>query len=254
MDWRREWQCFLLAVQFLTRLPTPRDLAYSDEASTRAARYYPLVGALVGLIGAVVLLATALVLPQSLAVLLSTGATILATGALHEDGLADCADGLGGGHTRERFLEIMRDSRIGTYGAVAMGLCIATKVVALAAMPVPLACILLITGHGISRMAPVFVIARYSYARAEGAKFTAPSVSARSHRIAWMTTLTLCLFLIAVIGALTAGVAFAVAALAAGAMTYLYHRRLTGYTGDCLGATQQMAELGLYLGALACLV
>jgi adenosylcobinamide-GDP ribazoletransferase len=178
-------------------------------------------------------------------------ATLLATGAFHEDGLADAADGLGGGLTRERALEIMRDSRIGTYGALALGMALALKFAALAALAPADAAALVALGHGISRYAPVAVVARHPYARETGAKFTAPSVSAAGHRVALATTLALAAALALALGPGGALAALAGAALLAALGARRYLRRLGGYTGDCLGATQQMAELGLYLGALA---
>ncbi|RBI83898.1 adenosylcobinamide-GDP ribazoletransferase [Rhodosalinus halophilus] len=249
--WRDEIGVFALAVQFLTRLPVPQDLAFSEGRLLRATRYYPLVGLLVGAIGAGVLLTAAMLLPWPVAVLLSMAATLLATGAFHEDGLADAADGLGGGLTRERALEIMRDSRIGTYGALALGMALALKFAALAAFAPADAAALLILGHGISRYAPVAVVARHPYARETGAKFTAPSVSAAGHRAALATTLALAAALALALGPGGALAALAGAALLAALVARRYLRRLGGYTGDCLGATQQMAELGLYLGALA---
>ncbi|MGY3439600.1 MULTISPECIES: adenosylcobinamide-GDP ribazoletransferase [unclassified Marinovum] len=235
----------------MTRLPVPRDLAFSDSAMLRASRYYPLVGLLVGGIGALVLWLASLVLPMMVAVLISTGATLLVTGAFHEDGLADCADGLGGGLTRDRCLDIMRDSRIGTYGAVSLGLVLALKVATLAQLPMSLAAVLLITGHGLSRMAAVYVITRHAYARETGAKFVAPSVSPASLRIALITSALLAVLLLATTGPGLALTALGTGALAAAILTRAYLRKLDGYTGDCLGATQQLAECGFYLGALA---
>jgi adenosylcobinamide-GDP ribazoletransferase len=247
---RREVQVFLLAVQFLTRLPVPRDLPFSEERLTEATKFFPLVGLVVGLIGAGVLWAAAQVLPMTVAVLLSTAATIAATGAFHEDGLADAADGLGGGMTRERTLEIMRDSRIGTYGAVTLGLTLALKVTALASLPLSVALPLVALGHGISRYAPVAVIFTSAYAREEGAKFVAPTISAGGHALSLASGAVLLVCLLWAIGPAALAGAVAGAVLAAG-MARIYLRKLGGFTGDCLGATQQMAELGLILGVLA---
>lgn len=247
---RREVSVFLLAVQFLTRLPTPRDLPFSEARLTEATKFFPLVGLVVGAIAAAVFWGAALVFPPVVAALLSTAASIAATGAFHEDGLADAADGLGGGMDRDRALAIMRDSRIGTYGAVTLGLTLALKVAALAALPVAAACALLLLGHAISRYAPVAVVYLAEYAREEGAKFVAPTISAAGHNLALACAGAACLAFGMVLGpAALAGLA--AGALLAGGMARLYLRKLGGFTGDCLGATQQMAELGLLLGALA---
>ena len=155
---------------------------------------------LIGLFAAAVFLAAHRVFPPVVALLLATAATCLLTGALHEDGLADTADGLGGGATRERALEIMRDSRIGAYGALALGLTLALRVAALAAMPVGLAAAALVAGHGASRASAVLVIATSRYARPDGAgAFTAGGIAPARLGLA-LATAALCLALLAVAG------------------------------------------------------
>lgn len=246
----REAQVFLLAVQFLTRLPVPRDLPFSERRQAEAAKYYPLVGLLIGALGAIVLWLTGQLFPMVIAVLLATAATIAATGALHEDGLADAADGVGGGLTRDKALEIMRDSRIGSYGILAVGLTLALKVAALSAMPLWIAVTTLCLAHVISRYAPVLVIFTAEYARAQGTKFAVPTISATGHYIALACAALAALILFALIGP-AAFLGLGCSVFLALIVTRLYLRKLGGFTGDCLGATQQMAELGLYLGVLA---
>lgn len=251
MGWRQERQSLFLAVQFLTRLSTPRDIGFSDAAQARSMGYYPLIGLGIGALVALVLAASAQVLPMPVAVLLSMAVGLLATGGLHEDGLADCADGLGGGVNRDRALEIMRDSRVGTYGVLTLGVVLALKAAALSALPLSLACALLIAGHGLSRMAAVQVVSRHAYARTDPAKFARPQVTPKAYRIAVLTAA-----LTAAVLALATGPGLALTALTMGglagvAITRLYLYKLGGYTGDCLGATQQLAECGFYIGALA---
>lgn len=243
-----EWHLFLLAVQFLTRLPVPRDLPFSDDLLIRATRYYPLVGLVVGAIGATVLIVLAQALPLPVAVLLSMAATILATGAFHEDGLADAADGLGGGLTRERALEIMRDSRIGTYGAVTLGLTLAIKAAVLMGFAPLDAAIALLVGHGCSRMAAVQVVARDAYARDVGAKFVAPTVTPDGYRFAALTALVLFAGAVVWFGPVAALIGAGIGGLAGLVFRSMFLRKLGGYTGDCLGGMQQVTELGFYLG------
>ncbi|MFP7571439.1 adenosylcobinamide-GDP ribazoletransferase [Marivita sp. S2033] len=243
-----EWQVFLLAVQFLTRLPVPRDLPFSDDLLIRATRYYPLVGGVVGAIGALVLLLMSQAVTMPVAVLLSIAATVFATGAFHEDGLADAADGLGGGLTRERALDIMRDSRIGTYGTVTLGLVLALKAAVLASFTAADAAMAVLVMHMISRMAAVSVIATHDYARDVGAKFVAPTVSRDGFRFALLTTAVPVLAAMLWFGIGATFMALLVAVLAAGVFRHIFMRKLQGYTGDCLGAVQQFSELGLYLG------
>ncbi|MCH2095927.1 MAG: adenosylcobinamide-GDP ribazoletransferase [Rhodobacteraceae bacterium] len=248
---RQEWQLFLLAVQFLTRLPVPQELPYSDDLAIRSARYYPLVGLGVGGVGAGVLLTAGLVLSWPVAVLLSMGATLLLTGAFHEDGLADAADGLWGGATPERALEIMRDSRLGTYGAVALAMMLSLKAAILMALSPTDATVLLIAGHTLGRMACVHVIATTQYARDVGTKFVAPRVTADGYRVAFATSLAVVVMVTLWIGGVAAGSAVVVCVALAQLFRLIFVRKLGGYTGDCLGGVQQLAEVGLYLGAAA---
>lgn len=132
---RAEVRYFFVALGYFTRVPVPKAIGYAAGDLDQAARYFPLVGACVGAWGALVYLAALRVLPASIAVGLSMAATLLATGAFHEDGLADSCDAFGGGYTRDDVLRIMHDSRIGTFGAVALIVALGLKWQALAAMP-----------------------------------------------------------------------------------------------------------------------
>ena len=123
---RSELPGFLVAVQFLTRLPLPFEVDYTPEAARASPRWYPGAGVLIGLITGLVYWAAALLFPPLIAVLVSVAAGLVMTGGLHEDGFADACDGLGGVRPRERVLEIMRDSRIGTYGVLGLGLMVGT--------------------------------------------------------------------------------------------------------------------------------
>ena len=164
----QQLRLFFIALQFFTRLPIPRWVGFEQAWLHHASRYFPAVGLVVAAIAGGVYAAAALVLPPPVAVLLSTAAGIYATGAFHEDGFADSCDGLGGGHTRERVLEIMKDSRIGAYGAIGIGLMLATKVAALASMPKLAVLGALLAAHPLSRLMACSLIWRMEYARAEG--------------------------------------------------------------------------------------
>jgi len=249
---REQWAIFLLAVQFLTRVPVPASPGFTPERLTAATRYYTLVGALIGGAVAGVYALAGLLWPPAIAVLLSIAAGLALTGAFHEDGLADMFDGVGGGLNRERALEIMKDSRIGTYGAAALILALALKAATLAAMP-PLAAILvLVAGHGLSRFSAVLVIATSAYVRDHGtAKPVAEEMRRESLLIAGVTALILLLALAWGLGITAALLGLAGLALGHWGMRRVFERKLGGYTGDCLGAVQQGSELGLYLGILA---
>ncbi len=247
---RDEWQVFLLAVQFLTRLPVPGDLPFSDDRMVRAAGYYPAVGALVGVIVAAVFWVGFSLTTPGVAAFAALAAGLLATGAFHEDGLADAADGLVGGQDRSAVLRIMRDSRIGSYGALALIAVLGLKATTLAGLGAA-APVALIAGHTISRLAPVLVIANMDYAREEGSKFTAPVVDQRGLWIAGCTAAVLAIGLAVWLGPGAMVTGLGVAGICGWLFVRLCQRRIQGYTGDCLGAVQQICEAGLYLGVLA---
>ncbi len=250
-----EARIFLLALQFLTRLPLPAELGYTPARMAATARWHPGVGALIGaLVGASFHLA-ALRFPPLVAALLSTGVGLLLTGCFHEDGFADACDGLGGAVTRERALEIMRDSRLGTYGAAGLGMILALKIAALAALPLALVPWVLIAGHALSRGSSVLVLATSTYVRDHGtgkpvADGIGPAGLAFALACAGLTLAPLGLAA-SELRAILAGL-FGLA-LGHLAMRRGFERRLGGYTGDCLGAVQQTSELGFILGVLAAL-
>ncbi len=252
----QQLRLFFIALQFFTRLPIPRWVGFEPAWLHHASRYFPAVGLVVAAIAGGVYAAAALVLPPPVAVLLSTAAGIYATGAFHEDGFADSCDGLGGGHTRERVLEIMKDSRIGAYGAIGIGLMLATKVAALASMPKLAVLGALLAAHPLSRLMACSLIWRMEYARAEGkAKPLAQEMRSGEFAIAALTavlsaagSVALGWLSLAALGAGLAGMLLATLWLAR-----KLQQRLGGYTGDCLGAVQQLTEAVFYLGALACM-
>ena len=254
---------FLLALQFFTRIPVTGRLAdwvgYSPAMLRASAAHFPGVGWIVGGVGALVLWLALRGLPAGplgalVAALLSTAATVWLTGVFHEDGLADTADGLGGGTTRERALEIMKDSRIGSYGSVTLLLALGLKLALLALIAqqgAASATMALLVAHVLSRLAPLLVMARLPYvADAAGSK-SKPLADAVSGG-ALVLALLWCVPALALLGRLT-DVAGAVLALLLWLLVVAYQqrllrRRLQGFTGDTLGATQQLSELALYLG------
>ena len=244
---RRELEYFFGALRFFTRLPVPDWVGHSAEALNHSARYFPLVGALVGLIGALAFALTSFFWPKTLAVLLAMAATILVTGAFHEDGWADTVDGFGGGWERERILEIMKDSRIGTYGAIALALMLLGKFMALVELDALLVGPALIAGHAFSRLCATLVMRGLDYARSEGkAKPLATRIGNGELALAGLFGLLPLLMLppMATLAAVT------LALLATLYLGFKFEKRLGGYTGDCLGATQQLAEIAFYLGLL----
>lgn len=255
----RELRLFLTAVQFFTRIPVPAWVGHSAQQLSQAARYFPLTGIVVGAICAAVLLIAAQVLPLTLAVGLSMTMSILITGAFHEDGLSDFADGLGGGFTREKALAIMKDSRIGTYGAIALVLVLLLKYQSLLAIcgthSQLYAAAALIAAHGFSRLMAASLMLTQNYIRDDDsarAKPAAQQISRTSFTIALLTGIApLGLILAAGAHGFNIFAAIAAALLMRIYLAWRLQKRLGGYTGDCLGAVQQLTELAFYLGLLA---
>jgi len=198
----------------------------------------------------VVYLAAALLWPQPVAVLLSMAATIYATGAFHEDGLSDTVDGLGGGWDKQHILDIMKDSRVGSYGVVTMVLALLGKFTVLAALSGALVPLALVAGHALSRLCATALLATMDYVR-EDAQSKAKPLATRLSAAALLVALG---FVSAGLALLPLEKALAGCVLAALVTLWLaakFKRWLGGYTGDCLGATQQVSEIAFYLGLLA---
>lgn len=245
-----------VAVQFLTRFPVPGLRDFQPEWTARSTRYFPLIGALVGLVSAGVFVAASEIWSGVLPALLAVAVGVLITGAFHEDGLADTLDGLGGGQTRGRRLEIMKDSRIGTFGVVGLGLTLAIKVAALGNLPVSTGALALVTAHAGGRAAAVIAMRLLPYAgdrdRAK-VKPVADGVTSKEVFIAVLFAILALIPLLAVTP-LTACVALAAGGAVATLMARAAARLIGGWVGDTLGATEQMFEVGFLLacaGALA---
>lgn len=249
-----EVRLFFVALQFFTRLPVPRWVGHDPRWLSQAARYFPAVGFVVAIITGLVYILATLLWPQSVAVLLSVIAGIWLTGAFHEDGFADTCDGLGGGSTTDRALAIMKDSRIGAYGAIGILLMLALKTTGLIDMPPATVVAALLLGHPLSRLCAVSLIWRLDYAKDDGkAKPVAEHMSSHEFGIASLIVVVAFL-LVAISGwAPLDGVLFGIllAGIATFWMARMFRRRLGGYTGDCLGAVQQVAEVAFYLGVLS---
>lgn len=250
---------FLVAAGYFTRLPVPAWVGWSSSELNRAARYFPLVGALVGLVSAGAMGLTTLVLPAALAVCIGMAASILLTGAFHEDGLADSADGFGGGYEPAQVLRIMKDSRIGSFGSIALILVLLTKFLALSALldqSLATAAAVLVMAHAASRAAALGVMALLPYVR-DGETSRAKPVAEGIGTREWLTGAALGLLpmALAVAAALvpwsSALVALGLALITIMLCARYFRRRLGGYTGDCLGATQQLCELVIYLAFCA---
>ena len=272
---------FLLAVQFFTRIPVVGRLAdwvgFSPAMLRASAAHFPGVGWLVGTLVAALTALLLAYLPESgfsplVAAVLGTAFGVLLTGAFHEDGLADVFDGLGGSPDRERALVIMKDSRVGAFGAIAMFLVLLGKVSLLALLGSvngELLCAALFVAHGVSRTWPLFLVRWMPHVgdlAGSKSKPLADQISGKSLGVAlvWcLLGLALTLYLQDMVNfidldiendsaqerlLIALGCALTASGLAFLVMWRWFLRRLQGFTGDCLGATQQVCELAFYLG------
>ena len=255
---------YLLAVQFFTRIPVTGRLAdwvgYSPAMLRASAAHFPGVGWLVAAVAAAVYAALhwglgAQPFAPLVAAVFCTLATVVITGGFHEDGLADITDGLGGSYDRERALDIMKDSRIGAFGAMALVLVLLAKVSLLAllgAHSLSAALCALLGGHVLSRFWPLCLVRMLPHV-GDSAKSKSKPLADQISNAALAAAGLWCFMPLALVWRAQAALFLIVAVLcsAAGAvhMARRFAQRLQGFTGDCLGAVQQVSEVGFYLGA-----
>ena len=247
---RQQFNLFFTALQFYTRLPAPKWVVYRPENLSLATAYLPLIGWIVGIIaGGVWFVANYLTNP-SIAVLCSMIISILLTGAFHEDGFADVCDGFGGGWTKEKILEIMKDSRVGTYASVGLILILALKFALLQSITGWENTIMavLVSGHALSRLMPVFVIYMLPYSRDTDSK--AKPVAQKPPFSVLVTAIVFGVLPVFGMAVLLGQSLLLAAILILGLVTILLARYFSkwigGYTGDCLGAIQQVCEVAFY--------
>jgi adenosylcobinamide-GDP ribazoletransferase len=228
------------AVAFLTRVPMPHPQGAMPANFVRAHRLFPLVGAAIGgAVGLLYLGMRVIGLPDLGAAALALGVSAVLTGALHEDGLADVADGFGGGRDAAAKLEIMRDSRLGTYGALILMVSFVAKLSALAALPDAFVVQSLIAAHALARGVLPVMAMRLSYARKDGLAANAGRPDMTTAGTAGALALVIALMSLPWIQALCAALAAAACAIG---MALLAHRQIGGQTGDVLGGAEQLSE------------
>lgn len=249
-----ETERFFDAVRFLTIVPTPpTKTAPQPDWLARSLKYFPLVGIGIGAGSAIVLLLAGQIWGPFVAALLAIIAGTVITAALHEDGLADTIDAFGGGWTIERRLEIMKDSRIGAYGTLALGFGVALRIAALTQLPLWAGVFALIASHAAARATAGFVINAMSYTgdiTAMKVNYAEMPLRAAEIRFALITVAiaALPLALISVSSVLSGAL---LGAMLATALAIWSRRLIGGYTGDVLGAIEQVFEVGFLLGVAA---
>ena len=247
MTLRNELEYFFGAIRFFTRLPVPAWVGHSSEALERSSRYFPAVGLIVGGIAALAFFLTSFIWPITISVLAAMAITLYITGAFHEDGWSDMVDGFGGGWEKQQILAIMKDSRIGSFGAVALVILLLAKFSALLEISPSMIPLALIAGHSFSRLCATAVLSALDYVRDEGkSKPLSTHISPGSLAFAVLTAL-LPLFLLP---ARQVAIGIVFASFSTLWLARMFKQRIGGYTGDCLGATQQLSEVAFYCGLL----
>ncbi|TAH03685.1 MAG: adenosylcobinamide-GDP ribazoletransferase [Sphingobacteriales bacterium] len=246
---KKEIRIFFTALMFFTRIPCPKNTDHSEEYLNRASKYFTLVGIIVGCLVAISYCIFELIFSPNISLLLSFVVSLLITGAFHEDGFADVCDGFGGGWTKEKILEIMKDSQVGTYGAAGLILIFALKYLALSEIPQQFTVFSFISAHAISRLTSVSLIYTEEYAREDLLSKAKPLATKMSHT----DFLVACIFGLAPLFLLQNNFVFLLLIpliLIKLYFSHYFNKWIGGYTGDCLGAVQQIAEVVYYLGLL----
>ena len=243
---------FYLALSFFTRIPVPQSIQYSPELLSQSNRYFSLVGLLLGAILALFYYVATQFFGIEVAILLIMTLSLLLTGAFHEDGLADMADGLGGGYSTEQCLTIMKDSRIGTYGTVTLVMALALKfslLVEIANHGAMLIVSALLLSQSLSRAVAASLITSLSYVSEEGNNKSKPLATTQTS-----TDITI-LVIVGCLPLLFYGVKFVLGCLLALIIFRKFfirflNKKIGGFTGDCLGAAQQLAEILILMVAV----
>ncbi|MCK7594952.1 adenosylcobinamide-GDP ribazoletransferase [Pseudomarimonas salicorniae] len=252
MSLAHQWRLFQVALQYFTRLPVPAMAEFDPAWLTHSARYFPLVGWLVGAACAGVFWVASGTFEPAIAAGLALATGVLLTGAFHEDGLADTCDALGGRVERERALEIMRDSRIGSYGSLALLLNTGLRWAALASLGAGLGALALFLMHPAARGGAASLMARLDYVRLDDSKAKPVAAPQSAEALRWMLGFAaLPAALLGWIAPLATLAGLLAVAAVHGVCRRWYRRRLGGYTGDALGACEQLGETAFLLAFVA---
>ncbi|MDR7211387.1 adenosylcobinamide-GDP ribazoletransferase [Flavobacterium piscis] len=258
---KKELHIFFTSLMFYTRIPCPKNIGHNPDYLNKATRYFPLIGWIVGSISFLVFYVFSFFLSTEIAVIIAIIVSILTTGAFHEDGFADVCDGFGGGWTKEKILLIMKDSAIGAYGAIGLVLLFLLKFKLLSESvllfktdntnPVFLIFLLFITAHSLSRLAAISIVFTHEYSRDDATSKSKPIAKNYS----WKEVLgsfsfgLLPLFVLSYFQYKMLFILLPVF-LTRYFLARYFQKWIDGYTGDCLGATQQVCEIIYYLSLL----
>lgn len=237
---------FLSALSFYTRIPVPARVHHSTESLDKGTKYLPLIGTLVGAFGAAVFMLSSLLFSRETSLIFSIAATVLLTGAFHEDGFSDTCDGLGGGWTAAEKLRIMKDSRVGAYGLIGTVLLLLLKLSLLKNQPAGYTWQGIVIAHTVSRLVPVWLIKVLEYVRLDETSKVKPVAKKMGTGGLIFATLT-AVGITAALHYQLLPVLVAVPLLITG-FSIAFKKQLGGYTGDLLGASQQISEITVLAG------
>ena len=250
---KNEFGYLLTAVMYFTRIPGIRNAPHDQASQQRALKFFPLIGWLIGALGAIALSLTATLLPVSIAVIIAVLVTILLTGAMHEDGLADSFDAFGGGLDRSHILNIMKDPHLGTYGMLALIFIIGLKVMLLlelTTLGIGFAALALMFAQATSRFVVLLIPANLDYVQHSPESKSRPMVGERFSLPGLLIGAVFIILPLLFFGEISFWLATLIAILSSAGLGAYFKSRIGGYSGDCLGATQQISEVLIYLTLL----
>jgi adenosylcobinamide-GDP ribazoletransferase len=254
---KKELHIFFTALMFYTRIPCPKNINHHPDYLNKASRYFPLIGWIVGVISFSVFYLATFLFSNEIAIILSMIASILATGAFHEDGFADVCDGFGGGWTKEKILLIMKDSAIGAYGAIGLVLLFLLKFEGLLQLlssinSMLIGLLLFVSAHSLSRLAAISIVFTHEYSREDATSKSKPIAQNFTLREVFgafffglLPLFALSIFFLQILLVVIPVFFFRYF------LARCFQKWIDGYTGDCLGATQQVCEVVFYLSAIA---
>ena len=250
---QKEIRYFFTALMFFTRIPCPPSTDHSEEYLNKSRKYFPLIGWIVGGIAALVFWVSSLIFPVSISIVLSMVVSVLTTGAFHEDGFTDVCDAFGGGWGKAQILTIMKDSRIGAYGVIGMALLLLLKFLALSEMAAygrELVVVGLICAHAVSRFVASTFVHTHDYVQDLDVSKSKPIASSRLSLAEMAYSLVFALLPFLLFQNPLALLALPLTYVSKMYLGYYFKKHIGGYTGDCLGATQQVSEIVFYLSII----
>lgn len=258
---KKELHIFFTALMFYTRIPCPKNIDHNPDYLNKASRYFPLIGWIVGGISFLVYFLSSILFTSEIAIILAMIAGILTTGAFHEDGFADVCDGFGGGWTKEKILIIMKDSAIGAYGAIGLVLLFLLKFNALFNLVHTSEIVNLqsaiknllffISAHALSRLAAISIVFTHEYSREDASSKSKPI----AQNFTWREVVGAFFFGLVPLIVLSFFqwqfiLALIPVFIARFFLARYFQKWIDGYTGDCLGATQQVCEVVFYVSII----